>query len=670
VGPNERAVDEEPAGAALAAGLAARRRGDYAEAQRLLEEAAHAARQTANALVGARAVVQLGVVASLRGDPGTASMLYRRGLEIQRRHGAEGEVAETLGWIGLLAVAEGDEEAGREPLEEALAIHRRRRDPVGEASALFRLGQLAWRVNDFERGADLTEAAIAIQRAQGVDRDLASSLVSLGFQYYLSGQNDRSEPLYREALAIRQRIQDRRGAAMAKVGVANALFLRRDTPPDPAAARQLVLEALVDLRSIGANAQRAWAAYVAGEIERHLNDYDAARAHAEESLEVYRELGDDLVAMPLFTLAELARVRHDAETAYVLGCEALRYARRVGTGLQIARSLELMAGVHRMRGDAQRSARLHGAAAHIRERIGLPITDVQRRTVAADQFALTAVLGEGGVRRDDEAGRLLTLDAAVTMALCGEDAPSSDKAPAGGPAFTVQVLGGFGVTRDGRPVPGVSGQVDQLVAALAVLGPLHTEELIELIWPEEDPGTGRRRLNNVLSRVRRTFGPLVDRPGEMVQLAAGTEIDAARFNQLSAEALARTDAPPTELRLLAERALASYGGDLLPGVRYLSWTVLPREQIRDRVLRLLDAVAAAAETQGDVGAAVDALQRASTIDPLDDSRLLRLADLALRWGRRSDAARALQRAEAVLRELGVAPTEQLTELRRRASRSA
>jgi DNA-binding SARP family transcriptional activator len=231
----------------------------------------------------------------------------------------------------------------------------------------------------------------------------------------------------------------------------------------------------------------------------------------------------------------------------------------------------------------------------------------------------------------------------------------------------ISLLGRFAVERDGVGVTPQPGRTALLVKVLALRGTSTADEVVDLLWPEVDLATGKARLRNVLSRVRSTSGELVVRDDETLRLAPGTEIDADRF---AAAAEGAMSAPAEERAGLARSALARYGGELLPGDRYEDWAVAPRERLRRRHLALLDVVAAAAMEDGDLDEAGDLLERAISVDPLEEARYVELARALVAQGRPRRAREVLDRALTLLDELGLPPGSALAGLRDELDRSS
>jgi DNA-binding SARP family transcriptional activator len=178
---------------------------------------------------------------------------------------------------------------------------------------------------------------------------------------------------------------------------------------------------------------------------------------------------------------------------------------------------------------------------------------------------------------------------------------------------------------------------------------LGVEEVIDALWPEVDLDDARRRLRGALSRMRTRGGDVVVRDGTRLRLADAW-VDARAFREAADRALAGF---AVDRAGQAVAALALWTGELLPADPYESWAVGPRVQLRRRRVELLDLVAAAAAERGSLDEARYALEQAIEVDPYDESRYLRIAEHLLALGRREPAVRVLQRAYAVLAELGV-----------------
>jgi predicted ATPase/DNA-binding SARP family transcriptional activator len=235
------------------------------------------------------------------------------------------------------------------------------------------------------------------------------------------------------------------------------------------------------------------------------------------------------------------------------------------------------------------------------------------------------------------------------------------------PCLRICLLGGFAVTAAGRHVPDEAWRLRRaktLVKALA-LAPerrLHRERLVELLWPEGDPGGNS--LHQVLYTARRALDA-----GDAVRLALhddvvaiageGIWVDVDAFEERAADARRSPSADAYRA------ALDLYGGELLPEDRYEDWVAPRRESLREAHLGLLVELAELYAEHGDTAAAVETLQRAVVGDPLHESAHRSLMRLFAGDGRRQQAlAQYQQLRETLRRELAADPDPQTSALYR------
>ena len=142
-------------------------------------------------------------------------------------------------------------------------------------------------------------------------------------------------------------------------------------------------------------------------------------------------------------------------------------------------------------------------------------------------------------------------------------------AEAGQPSLEVRVLGGLEVRIDGLPVALPTGAASTVVSTLAVRRSVHVEELADLLWPHAAPDVGRRRMRNVLSRLRAVAEGLVVRHGDRLSLGEGVVVD-DDVRELTARQV-RAMAPGPERSAAAAAALAADLEPFLPEAIYEEW---------------------------------------------------------------------------------------------------
>jgi DNA-binding SARP family transcriptional activator len=302
----------------------------------------------------------------------------------------------------------------------------------------------------------------------------------------------------------------------------------------------------------------------------------------------------------------------------------------------------------------------HGDPAEAEER--LSALAAEPRLEPRDRWRVALLRALAAARRGDPEAARLTEDAfSLAAEIDGEALPFvreravAERLRGGGDAAVpaVTVLGRFEVARPSGTLALPPGLPTQLVKLLACAGGrLPSDAVVESLWPETEPASGRKRLRNVLNRLRESAGELVVREFEMLALAPGVEVDAVAFEREALQALAARDAGA------ARASLGRYGGELLPDDRYAPWAAEPRERLARRHLALVDLLADRAEAEGEVDETLRWLERGIAADPLDESRYLRSAHLLLAQGRRGRALDVLRAAAAALRDLDLEPSDE------------
>jgi DNA-binding SARP family transcriptional activator/ATP/maltotriose-dependent transcriptional regulator MalT len=464
----------------------------------------------------------------------------------------------------------------------------------------------------FALAAERLEQALALRPAPDAAR--ADTLACLAEVLTHLGRLDDTAVALREAAAIGHRLGDARTVAYAAWSAAELHCQRRD--------RAAAVAALEDAE---ANPE-GWFDRLAG------IDF---LAHAAEIRAI---LGDEEGAWRDLARSE-ARAAGTARTDAPLPARARLEATFGDPALALTRLDELDQSPLAYRSDRWLRLLLRAVAtARLGDRAGAAALVQRARRAAAD-------MGDPDrpARREPE---LLAL----------ADPADRSTAPA---AVSVMLLGRFAVERDGVDASPPHGRPATLVKLLALQGTVTVDEAIDLLWPEADIDTGRARLRNLLNRVRAASGEIVGRRDGALTLAPGVAVDAHRFEEEAAAALA---APPEARPGLARGALARSTGELLPADRYADWATVPRERLRRRHLALLDLVAEEAIVRGDLDEADRLLDTGISTDPLEEQRYVRLARALFAQGLARRARRVAEQGVAVAEDLGVEPGEELSAL--------
>jgi DNA-binding SARP family transcriptional activator len=224
----------------------------------------------------------------------------------------------------------------------------------------------------------------------------------------------------------------------------------------------------------------------------------------------------------------------------------------------------------------------------------------------------------------------------------------------------VRLLGGFRVELVGTGA--VAGwqlrKAKTLTKLLATLPAhaIHREQVLEILWPDADPGSALNSFGKTLHAARRAFEPdrtrgsssylrLVD--GIVALELDNVVVDADRFQELAESALQQPS-------VTAHRAaLAAYGGELLPEDRYEDWVAERRDFLAALHRRVLLGLAEALESHGALGEAADGLRTLLQQDPTNEDVHRRLMRLYSRLGSRHEAVRQYHACRDAMRRMGL-----------------
>lgn len=228
----------------------------------------------------------------------------------------------------------------------------------------------------------------------------------------------------------------------------------------------------------------------------------------------------------------------------------------------------------------------------------------------------------------------------------------------------VRLLGGLEVVRDGHSVVLPAGSVATALAMIALKRTVHVEQLIEVLWPGTTPELGRRRIRNVLARLKATAGPMLHRHGEQLILDRSVAVD---VHELDAALDVAIDPRCSDDDRAGARshALRLYRGLLLPELPFAEWAAPDRARLAMARSDLLRSLVERMAVSGEPDEALAVAEQALADAPDDEDLLVRAAELAIDAGRPSRARGLLRRARERRASLGVSTTAHLDDLTRR-----
>jgi DNA-binding SARP family transcriptional activator len=249
----------------------------------------------------------------------------------------------------------------------------------------------------------------------------------------------------------------------------------------------------------------------------------------------------------------------------------------------------------------------------------------------------------------------------------GKDAPNvavtslvSDRAV----PVDLQLFGPPRVVANGAEVTtGLRAAARELMCLLAVhRSGLRQEEAIAEMWPDDEDehlDTFRVAVTSTRRRLRELCGEegqYVVLLGNRYVLDAGTvDCDLWRFDAAIALAAREPEAADRRRALLAAADLVA--GEPLTGAPY-EWAEPVRENLRRRAIDVLGELGAVLGAEGDLAGAVQALDRARTVDPYCEDVYRRLMSYLADMGREDVALRVYRELEKHVAQLGVQPDEQ------------
>ena len=236
--------------------------------------------------------------------------------------------------VAVLALEQGDNSAAQTLFEENLETCTRLEDVRGVAIALNAIAVTARDRGDLAVASKQFERCLTIWRDLGAFADIARALSNLATVTKLQGEFSRAATLYNESMTMFHKVGDGAGVA--------------------------------------------WALNYQGDIARENGDRVGALSFYEESLKAFRQLQDGWgTASVLSDLASLHRDQGDHDEARRLYEESIKLFEALGHRRGIARVLESIA-VTIMHSRAERSLRLAGAAAALRQRLGAPLAATEQ----------------------------------------------------------------------------------------------------------------------------------------------------------------------------------------------------------------------------------------------------------------------------------------------------
>lgn len=464
------------------------------------------------------------------------------------------------------------------------------------------LGRIQEAASDFETACDLFQATGS--------RYLAWALCGLGDIQALKGELATARASFEEALALSEPTHEVLGLGAALIGLA-----RVRAADDLELARSLAARAA----EVNEGLLQVQVLLTQGWIELMAADHQSAGDYAERAAAVAGRCRDMPGLAEALLLTALSAPEPKEKSALV--DEARRRWQEIGNPIEEAVAALI-------------AARLAGPAGQ-----------------AAAQAAEDALHGHGVKLGAGAAGPLAVLPG---TACCH---------------IRIRTLGPFTVTRNDQPIQASVWKSqkarDLLKILIARLGrPVAREELMELLWPNEDPAKTGNRLSVQLSTLRNVLHDNTPGPhSDIVVTDRATihldiehlELDIDDFLKAAQDAIDGDDHDdPAALHRLAA-AQARYTGHFLENELDQPWAEPLREHALARHITLLRRLARRLHHAGDIDQALHYLLRLLEHDPYDEQTHLAVVQLLLQAGRHGEARRRYTTYRQRMHEITVTP---------------
>lgn len=218
------------------------------------------------------------------------------------------------------------------------------------------------------------------------------------------------------------------------------------------------------------------------------------------------------------------------------------------------------------------------------------------------------------------------------------------------PRRGVRLLGAVDL---GVPVP---TRAAELVGYLVVhrSDAVPRDRVAAALWPDRAPAQARTNLRRTLHLLRSRWPPAAElAAGDTLVWPETLTADVIAFEEAAAEA-ARATSPHARCALL-ERAVAHYGGELLPTCSS-EWVAGPRHGLAQLYCEMLEALATALLETDAPSQAMTVAERLVAADPVREEGYRLLMRALARRGEHGRVVETYRRCERALAELGVGPS--------------
>jgi DNA-binding CsgD family transcriptional regulator/tetratricopeptide (TPR) repeat protein len=340
----------------------------------------------------------------------------------------EDEVALRLaGALGWFWESHGHYSEGRRWLEEALAQDNRA-SVAARVKALDRLSVLVSDQQDLDRAEALAQEGLKLSEQAGLGGSVAAKFLgTLGWIAMIRGDYAQMKEVFEESLRLSRDADDKWRIADALLGLGSAI----DYLDDRERGKELYQEGIGLARELGYASTLARFLLSLGYALLLEGDYKRGAALNEEAIAVFREHGykGGGLELALDNLGWAALLQGDYDRARTSYQESLTLCKELGDKWTALESLEGMACIASSQREAERAARLFGAAAALREEVDSQHTPDEDAWREPYLVAARSRLDEASWEEAWAEGRAMSVEQAIDYAL-SQEKPVTPSSPA------------------------------------------------------------------------------------------------------------------------------------------------------------------------------------------------------------------------------------------------
>jgi DNA-binding SARP family transcriptional activator len=234
-----------------------------------------------------------------------------------------------------------------------------------------------------------------------------------------------------------------------------------------------------------------------------------------------------------------------------------------------------------------------------------------------------------------------------------------------GSPYELRLLGCFELLHNGKRIALPLG-LQQLLALIAVRGPLSRVQVVGSLWPDIDQPAAQHRLRSALWRVRCRAEDLLHLSADAVHLGHGLDVDARRLECLSRNVLRFTHEQTNGVPQSADPLSAFFSSrvelELLPGWEY-EWLITERQRLRQLCVNALESAARWLLDRKRHGEALDAALRVQAVEPFRESAYAIAMRVHIAQHNLAEARRVRDSFVSLMREeLGLEPSRAFREM--------